>query len=257
MDLDADLAAEIVRRVREAEPSVVAVLVTGSYARREADRYSDVDVVAVTRDEPACPFSAWFLERGDGRLAHVSVAAESLETWTDEEDEPAGWAFGFPVLEAAVYLWATSEAVAVLGEDPSARLPPGEPELEDFVEFFMKLRRAVASGDAVLLRWTARMLVEYAAGLLRPLNPEVVVRSPPEALRAALTLPVAPEGFHADARVCLGLDPASAEEVAAAGTRLARGLVRFLEPREGDLGLADRSVADALREGVLRRYMDA
>ena len=254
MILSPDFVKAIVARLKAEEPTLEAVLLAGSYARQEADEHSDVDVVAVTRDEPAVPYSAWYVPDAGGRLVHVSIAAERLERADEADEEPAPWALGFPVLEVQTYLWRTSEAERVLGADPSGSLPPGTPELEDFVDLYMKVRRAAGSGDEVILRWAARLLGEYGVGLLRPLNPEVVVRSPVEAVRAALALTVTPAHFREDFESCTGLNASSDGVVAAAASRLAREMMAFLQPHSAKLGLDDATVEAALREGVLARY---
>ena len=164
------------------------------------------------------------------------------------EEEPAGWALGFPTVDVHQYLRATPHARAVLGADPSLHTPAGGADLEDFVEFYLKVLRADAIGNTIALRWAARLLAEYAAGVLREFNPPTTVRTPVEAIRAAMTLPDVPEHYQRDFETCAALRPAVNEEVIAAARRLAAEVLAFLRertdrPGHGD-NVRDRHIID-------------
>lgn len=250
-----EILDRITERLRAAEPTLEAVVLCGSFVRGEGDRYSDIDVMAVTRGDPVRAYRAWFERGPEGRLIHVSVGAESLEDFTeDEEAEPARWALGFPVEDAMRLVWASPRGRKALGEDPTEHLPAGPPELEDFVEFHMKMRRAAASGDRLRLRWAARMLAEYSAGLVLPFNPQVAVRSPAEALAAALALPDTPAHYREDFETCWGLAPAPDEAVIAAAERMTREALAWLRERLAGEVFADDDIRAALLEGTLEAY---
>lgn len=252
--LPAAMLERITERLRAAEPALEAVVLCGSFARGEGDRYSDVDIMAVTRGAPAREYRAWFERAPDGRLVHVSVGAEPLEDFEDDEPEPATWALGFPVLDIMRLVWATPRGRKVLGEDPTERLPAGRPELEDFVELHKKSQRAAAAGDRVRLRWAARMLAEYSVGLLQPFNPPVEVRSPAEALAAAIALPQAPAHHRKDFETCWGLAPAPDAEIAAAAARLTAEALAWLRERLADETFEADDIHAALLSGDLETY---
>ena len=77
------------------------------------------------------------------------------------------------------------------------------------------------------LRVWALSVAELAPRLLLPLNPPVLVSSRREAAEAALMLPVAPEHYSEDLRVCLGLTLAEDEAVKTAALRLGQELLAF------------------------------
>jgi hypothetical protein len=129
------------------EPSTVALLVSGSYAKGLADENSDLDVQVATGDDPTSPYRMWFEERPDAKPLHVSSSVKSLERWLAKRHEPQSWALGFPVEHVVRYVWATDAARAALGNPPSNLHPPPAPQLEDFVELMTKVRRAAAHGD--------------------------------------------------------------------------------------------------------------
>lgn len=249
------MIAGAVARLRALEPAAMAVVVGGSYATGTADEESDLDLNAITEGEPRVRYRTWFQERSGGRPLHVSAGAVSVEDWLAAGERPRPWALGFPVLYEARYAWATAEARARLGDDPSVRHPPAPPELEDFLEFLVKARRSARRGDGVGLRFFAHQAGLLAPGLLRPLNPERVVRNRRDALEAALTLPLAPEHYHHDLRVCLGLVPVSNEEVAAATLRLGRELLAVLRERRPDID-PQPDLALYLADGTLQRLLD-
>jgi phosphoribosyl-AMP cyclohydrolase len=252
--LEADLVERVVARLRELEPSTIAVLVTGSYAKGTADGDSDLDVNVVTRGVPSSDYRMWFEPRPALKPLHVSPAVRSLEKSLAERAEPEEWAFGFPVLDEPRYVWSTDEARSALGDPPSCVHPPPPPELEDFVEFLTKVRRASARRDGAALRVFAREAAVLAPGLLRVLNDDIVVRDRIEALDAALALRVAPEHYRDDLTVTLGLVATSDEAVAEAAFRLGRELLAFLRERKPDVD-PQPDIARYLADGTLERHL--
>ena len=73
---------------------------------------------------------------------HVSACARTAGNFLAQREAPTGWWLGLPALEPARYAWSTDDARAMLGDDPSIIRPPSAPELEDFFEFSMKVKRA-------------------------------------------------------------------------------------------------------------------
>jgi phosphoribosyl-AMP cyclohydrolase len=252
--LDAALLEGMVARLRELEPPTIAVLVSGSYAKGMADESSDLDVQVATNSAPLIAYRMWFEERPGSSPLHVSAGAKSLAAWLAKRDEPQGWALGFPVEHVVRYVWATDEARAALGEPPSNMHPPGEPQLEDFVEYVQKLRRAAAGGKQSLVRMYAHQAALLAPTLLRLLNEDVVIHDRAEALGAALALAVVPEHYRDDLVVCLGLVAADDERVQRAALRLARELLAFLRERKPDVD-PQPDISRYLADGTLERHL--
>ena len=250
------LAAEIapaVARLRELEPSAIAVLVGGSYARGAADELSDLDLTAIVEHEGG-RYCTWFQDRPERRPLHVSAGVRTARDFLARRDIPAGWWLGLPALEPALYAWSTDQARAMLGADPSIRRPASPPELEDFFEFSMKVKRAAAADDGFGLRVWALGAAELAPRLLLPLNPPVLVSSRREAAEVALSFPTAPDHYSDDLRVCLGLGPADDEAVKGAALRLGLELLAFLREHKPDVDpLPD--LIECLVSGALERQL--
>ena len=255
MTLDPDLLARAVAHMRELEPDAVAVVVTGSYAKDTADERSDLDLRALTTEPPRVPYRTWFVDRPGTSPLHVSAGTKTVEDWLADGLGPAAWALGFPARDEATYAWSTPEAVQALGDPPTRLHPASPPELEDFVEALVKVRRAEAAGDAVGARWHARSAAELAPRLLVSLNPERVVHDRRDALDAALSASVAPPGYPDALAACLGVREASNEAVAAAATELGRGLLELLRERAPDVD-AQPGIGAALADGTLARQLD-
>jgi hypothetical protein len=252
--LDAPVLDRIVTRLRDVEPTAIAVLVFGSYAKGTADESSDLDVEVVTADEPEIAYRMWFEERPDREPLHVSVGARSLSRWLAKREEPQAWGMGFPAKHVLRYVWATDEGRTALGEPPSYIHPAAEPELEDFVEDVQKVRRAGSRGETMHVRTYARQAAMLAPGLLRTLNDDVVVHDRREALEAALALRVAPEHYRDDMVVCLGLVEADDGAVERAALRLTRELLSFLRVRKPEVD-PQPDIARYLADGTLERHL--
>jgi phosphoribosyl-AMP cyclohydrolase len=252
--LEPELVERIVRRLRELEPTAIAILVSGSYAKGTADESSDLDVQVVTQGEPVSPYRMWFEERSGAEPLHVSPSAKSLDGWLAKRDESQGWALGFPVFHVVRYLWATEEARTRLGDPPSNVHPPSSPELEDFVEFVQKVRRCADVEDGIAARIFARAAALLVPRLLMALNDEVLVRDRREALGAALSFRVAPAHYRADLSVCLGLVPADDDAVAEAALRLGRELLAFLRERGPEVD-DQPDIVRYLADGTLERHL--
>ncbi len=252
--LEPGLLERVVKRLRGLEPSAIAILVSGSYAKGTADESSDLDVQVATEGEPVSSYRMWFEERSGDEPLHVSPSVKSLTGWLAKRDEPQDWALGFPVFHVARYVCATEEARARLGDPPTNVHPPPPPELEDFIEFLQKVRRSAGSQDALGVRLFARGAALLAPRLLLSLNDEVVVRDRRAAFDAALGLQTAPEHYRDDLSACLGLLPADDDAVRIAALRLGRELLAFLRERKPDVD-DQPDIAGYLADGTLERHL--
>ena len=192
------------------------------------------------------PYRTWFV--GD---LHVSVGAKSTDELRRRRSTPAEWSLGFAVDAPAVWVWSTAAAVAALGDPPRVARPPGGPELEDFVESCAKALRA---DDPIALRVAAHGMGETAPVLLRDLNAPRTVRNQVEAVRAALELEVAPDGWADDLAALLALVPADDAHVRDAAERLARGVLALLRERAPDVD-PQPDIARYLADGTLERHL--
>lgn len=251
--LDNALVAGVVEQLLALEPEATAVLLTGSYAKGTAAIGSDLDLRAIT-PSPRIGYRTWFEERiGDVPL-HVSAGATTSDEWLADGSEPARWSLGFPATNAASFLWADDPTRTQLGDDPSLRHPPADPELEDFLDFALKAKRAASTGDELGLRWFAQGAASLAPTLLIPLNAERIVADRRDALDAALTLAAAPDHYAADLAVCLGLTAASGDDVRASAARLGSELLAFLRERAPDVD-DQPEIARYLADGTLERHL--
>lgn len=252
--LNPELVERVVQRLRVLEPSAVAILVSGSYAKGTADEHSDLDVTVVIDGDPSSPYRMWFEERPGADALHVSPGVRTLERCLAERGKPETWSLGFPVLNVVDYVWATGDARARLGDPATSVHPAAQPELEDFVEFLIKVRRASARGDGAGVRLFASAAAQLAPRLLSPLNDELIVKDRREALEAALSLRVTPEHYRDDLSVCLGLVPADDDAVQEAALRLGRELLAFLRERKPDVD-DQPDIAGYLADGTLERHL--
>ncbi len=246
-------------------PETAAILLKGSHVRGDAGPYSDLDFDVLVSGTPTSEYRAFLAHDQRGRTVHVSVAIHELETWIAEGDEPASWSFGLPAIEVAKLLWASDAAIRARLHRPTRTLPASDPELEDFIEGFGKIRNAHLAQDKRALRLAAQTMAQLCPTLLRLINPEVTPDTKIAALDMVLAFPVAPAGYHADMLLCLGLsDQASSSDQAfAAARRLAIGTVELLQSaatasdhNQRFAGAFEDGLDVALADGTLLAYLN-
>lgn len=255
--IDAAFIASWTARLQEI-PDAAAILLKGSYARGEPGPLSDVDFDVLVDPGPRHDYLTYLSRRVDGHLIHVSVAVHDVAAWLAEAHEPESWAFGLPVSETTRLLWARDEALRRRLDRPAREHPPRAPELEDFVEAFGKVRNALLCGDEFALRLAAQTLGQLCPSLLRPINPDVCPSHRHEALLAALTFPITPEGYRDDLVLCLGLSghASTPQGILDAARRLTEGTLALMREHAHQLQAElPPNLYGYLRDGTLERYV--
>ncbi|WP_066898101.1 nucleotidyltransferase domain-containing protein [Mycolicibacterium houstonense] len=252
-------------RIRRDYPGTRAILLKGSLVRGDAGPYSDIDLDVLVSGTDESSYAAWFDGEG-GRLHHVSVAVHPHDVWWDEAEEPAEWSFGFAVLEVFRLLWAEDPQEAERYGGTGLHRPAGDPELEDFFSDLGKLRNARRAGDELGVRLAARAAAQLCPSVLAVVNPghpADPITSARAALDAAVSFPVAPQGYREDFLRCLGLsgDTSHSDDIAAAAERLVLGTVSLLEDHHAWSTDADKprfelGLDDALANRTLSAYLN-
>jgi hypothetical protein len=251
--LEFDLLIRVLAQTRRHEPQAIAVLINGSYARGSAAATSDLDLHVIT-PSPLVARRTWFEPRRGQPPLHISLATGTAEQWMTDGGEPVDWSLGFPAVNAAIYLWAENATREYLGADPSQRHPAGPPQLEEFIEWVMKAKRASAARDEPGLRWAAQHAGRLAPRLLLDLNPPRLVYDPRDALEAAVSLSVAPVGFGDQLLVCLGLTPVPAARITQNVLTMAFNLLAYLREYAPNTD-GQPHLAAYLRFGLLERHL--
>lgn len=244
-------------RLRTGIPDAVAILLKGSFARGEYGPYSDIDFDVLVHGEPREEYLAWFVEH-ENRLVHVSAAVDDVASWMTAAGAVEPWAFGLPAAETTRLLWASDHVLCEQLNHPARMHPPGEPELEDLIEAFAKVRNAKLRNDELALRLAAQTLANLCPSLLRLLNPDVHPSHRYDALVSALAFPVAPEGYRDDLLLCLGLTGSenTTQDIHDAAERLTVGTVHLLREHAGSLeGAIPKDLYGYLVDGTLNRYV--
>lgn len=251
--LEHALVERVLDRLDALEPEASAVLLTGSYAKGTVAVASDLDLMVIT-SSPRVGYRTWFEEQIGAAALHVSAGATTADAWLTRATTPARWSLGFPAINTAAYLWTDEETRARLSDDPSLRHPAAGPELEDFLDFVLKAKRAAHTEDELGLRWFAQGAASLVPTLLIPINDERIVRDRRDALDGALNLAVAPANYAPDLALCLGLTLASGAEVKTAVGRLGGELLAFLRERAPDVD-DHPEIGRYLADGTLERHL--
>lgn len=252
-------------RIRLDHPGTRAILLKGSLVRGDASPYSDIDLDVLVAEADESSYAAWFDNEG-GRLHHVSVAVHPWDEWWEGGEESAEWSIGFAALEVFRLLWAENPEEAARYHRPGLLRPAGDPELEDFFSDLGKVRNAQRTGDEIGVRLAAQAAARLCPSVLAAVNPGYPaepVTSVRAALDAALSFPIAPQGYRKDLLRCLGLsgEPSASADIAAAAERLVLGTISLLEDHRAwstdpDNPRFEIGLDDALASRTLRTYMN-
>jgi phosphoribosyl-AMP cyclohydrolase len=245
-------------RLQREIPDATAVLLKGSAARGAAGSHSDLDFDVLTAVAPREEYLAWFEDIGGGTLRHISVAVQDVDGWLGEADEPVSWAYGLPAAETTRLLWASDAALRDALDQPARLHPPEEPELEDFIEAWGKVRNARRKQDDLAMRLAAEKLARTCTTLLRPVNPEVWPSNRREAMEAALSFSICPDGYREDILQCFGLspEPAGMDSLLDAARRLTFGTIGLIRDHADTIGpMLPEDLFQALMDGRIDRYI--
>jgi phosphoribosyl-AMP cyclohydrolase len=252
------IIAHWVDYLRTTIPGTVAIFLKGSHARGDAGPHSDFDFDVLTDHAPAPRFLA-YLDETDGNLIHISVAIFETTSWLAYLSEPVPWSFSLSAVEAARLLWHREDAPAAILEPTTLQHPPGDPELEDFVADFGKVKNAYLQGDELALRLAAQGLAHLSPTLLRLINPPVYPGTHYQALVAVLDFPIAPPSYREDMLTCLGLSgrATTVDDVYAAASRIATGVITLLRLHAVQFTATfEPDLPTYLASGTLQRYLE-
>jgi hypothetical protein len=251
------LVEESVARIRREIPEAVAVFLGGSVVRGDPGPFSDVDFDVVVPDGPRDDYPEWIVPYR-GRLVVVSLWIRDVDRWLWDAEQAQDWAFRLRCADPLQLCWVAESWRSRL-ERTHLTHPAGEPEFGHFLGELGKVANAYHGNDELGLRLAAHELAVSCPSLLQPLNPSPPATSRREAIETALAVPVAPAGYRADLMTCLGLSglPTTVEDIYAAATRLASGVVDLLESNAAAYaGLPHADWVSWVRDGSLRAYLN-
>lgn len=244
---------EMVARLRAEHADAVAVVLKGSHARGEAGPWSDIDFDVLVSTPDTEIYRTW-LERDGDRLVHVSAAVESIENWLADAEHPVGWSLGLDADETTRLLWAASDELRTLLDQPAKSHPAMEPEVEDSVEYLGKIHNALSKGDAIGVYRNAQKLAHLIPTLLIPVNPPVIATNSRRVVELITAMPNVPQGFAEDWLTCIGyVDARTPESTAQAAERLVRGALALLPPDPESVG---DDIARIMSDGSLYEYLE-
>jgi predicted nucleotidyltransferase len=253
-----------VARLREGEPTALAVLVHGSYSRGTQGRYSDVDLRVITALPPRVRDRV-YLEEHEGRLVHFSIGSRSLAELIDLAADPRKWLYVRPQYLDAALLWEEPGTLDRLRAQIEARAPGPLPfvdglqlALETVLEYATKVRTAHTAGDYVKAAWFARRVGEYAWETLHAGAEARMLPSESDWVEDWLSLGDALPGYRANALLCLGLTPEARtlDQLLAASLDLADAVVAWLGRELERLGPpAGPTVVELIGSGQAARYL--
>lgn len=255
---DEALLTQLVQRIKTEEPSTLAIILHGSYARGAAGPYSDVDLDVMLGNQPRVRYMTLLLEQEQSRLLHVSIGFRLWTRWQEKQQAPAQWSFSLPVRQPIRVLWAAPELTQQQLE-ASYMQPAASEETEDFLECAGKVKNAYVAGDELSLRLAAHHLAELCPSLLGPMNTAAPVSTQSEALKTILNFSVAPPYYREDMLICLGFagHATTMTDVYQCALRLARGTLAKVRANPVAIGAGTAPyIAQYIENGSLLRYLE-
>lgn len=250
----------IITQLRASDPHMLALLLRGSYARAAAGPHSDLDLLVLHQHEPDISYRSLIIEQENGRLLHITIGYAALDDYLAEIASPQEaelWSLFLPVRDVASLLWAAPQV--------TARLPSRfdtcyaiSPQLQDMLECVGKLRNAYTLGDELGVRLAAQGIGQRCPALLAAISPISEVQSPLEAVRSALDMDFAIQGYREDLPICLGLSgqATSIDDIHTIGMRLACAVLEVLRPHAQQLGAQlEPNLPSYLTEGLVMRLL--
>jgi phosphoribosyl-AMP cyclohydrolase len=251
-----------IERLRADEPGALAILLQGSFARGEAEPYSDVDLRVVTTGQPRRRDRAYFVEQ-EGRLVHYSIGSRGLAELLGAIADAEVWPWLEPHYRFVKPVWDPHGTVELLRMAVAASRPGPRPylaglflELESMIEEVAKVRNAEMAADYMAAARAARETADRAwRVLLRCVDPWPL-ENQAAGVERMLRLGDAIPGYRDNLLLCLGLTPVARPMTGLAGAALdlADGVVAWIEVNAARIGLPE-DVRALLGDGQLARYL--
>ena len=230
---------DISKKVLENTENVELILVYGSYAFGEMKKFSDIDMLVVTkRKKRKTKFS---FVKHEGRNILLTIDFQKFSEILKKLKDAENWVWSYKAYTNAWVLYDKNKNIEKLKKALEENIVTSDlflkkvPKKASFLpEYVGKLKNAYLSKDELNVIYAARCIAEICADIIRPFNPVWRYKSESETYSSYLELENKPKHYVDDFKTCYGLTmkKLSPSILYRSAIRLANETVSFLRSKD-------------------------
>lgn len=239
-----DTAEEILKRLRDVE----LIIVYGSYAFGQMQRFSDIDMLVATKTKPRKRAIFRFVDY-EGRKVLMMIHFQKFSDVLKEFKKADEWVWTYKAYMNALVLFDKDRNMQILrtelerhtvsNKDFLKEIPKSAPYL---LEYVGKLKNAYLAKDELNVFYAARTIAKICYEILRPFNPVWKYTSEKETYASFIELENKPNHYVNDFKICYGLTlkSRSLATIYKSAMRLARETANFLRKKKLEKKIKDK-----------------
>jgi len=252
---------EIKKEILEEVNDVELIFVSGSYAFRRMQKYSDIDMKVLTRTKPKREHIFRFIDY-EGRRVLLTIHFYKFSHVLRKIRKPEEWVWAYMAYGRAKVLFDRNQNMEKLRAELEKHQVSSEHffksipvEASFLLEYVGKLKNAYLDGDKLNAIFAARSIAEICYSMLKPFNPIWKYASERETFQAFLGLKNKPKHYVEDFKICyrLSLKERSIDDIYRSAMRLARETTDFLRRNKIETKIKEK---DFLQFFKSREYND-
>lgn len=238
-----EIKKEILGQIEDVE----LIFVYGSYALGSMQRYSDIDLMVLTRTKPKKERIFRFVEH-EGRKVLLTIHFQRFSHALEEVKKPDKWIWVYmSYVHAKVLFDGNQNMEKIKGELEKHKVSSKDffkfvPEEASYLlEYVGKLKNAYLERDELNIFFAARMIAEICYNILRPFNPVWKYTSERETYASFIKLENKPRHYVEDFKMCYGLTMKERpiHAIYRSAMRLARETTSFLRKNKVEKRIKD------------------
>lgn len=252
---------EIKKEILEKTKDVELIFVSGSYVFGNMQKYSDIDLMVLTRtkSERDCIFK--FVKYNSGKIL-MSIHFDKLSKILKEIKAPEEWIWAYGFYNHAKVLYDRKQNIQKIKE----KLEKHRVSSETFFKFIPniasglledigKLKNAYINKDELNIFYAAHGIAGACYELLRPFNPVWRYTSERETYLSFIKLKNKPEHYIEDFKICYGITTKkrNIDMIYKSALRVAKETVDFLKRNKIETKVKDK---DFLKFFESKEYID-
>jgi predicted nucleotidyltransferase len=240
---------EIKKEILEKTKDVELIFVSGSYVFRNMQKYSDLDLMVLTRtkSDRDCIFK--FVEYNSRKIL-ISIHLDKLSNVLKEIKKPEEWLWAYEFYNHAKVLYDINQSIQKIKHQLKRYQVSSEtffifiPNIASgFLEDIGKLKNAYINKDELNIFYAAPGIASACYELLRPFNPVWRYISEKETYLSFIKLKNKPEHYIEDFKICYGITmkERDIDMIYQSALRIAKETIAFLKRNKIETKVKDKN----------------